>query len=113
MAIITIEEAKQQLNLTDNEDDIIVYELIDVAQGVVEQELQCDIYITRAQVPAADNNAIVFDELRQSKQAALKMAVKLVLSTLYLYRESSLDVNLSANPAFKACLAGFSTVLVG
>ncbi|NQY64016.1 MAG: hypothetical protein HRT38_09850, partial [Alteromonadaceae bacterium] len=48
-----------------------------------------------------------------SKKSALEMAIKLVLSTLYLHRESTTDINLSENPAFKACLAGFTEVYVG
>jgi len=113
MALITLAEAKQQLNITDTNDDAIITELIDVAQGIIEQEIQRDIYDLRAQVPITDLNALAVDELRPSKQAALQMAVKLVLSSLFLYRESELDVNLSANPAFKACLSGFSSVYVG
>jgi hypothetical protein len=39
--------------------------------------------------------------------------VKLVLATLYLHRESALEIDLSDNPAFKACLSGFTGVYLG
>ena len=113
MSIVTLDAAKLQLGLTGDGDNILVMGLILAAHGIVEQALERDIYLTRAEVPESDINAIAIDELRKSKKSALEMAIKLVLSSLYLYRESSTEFNLSENPAFKACLAGFTEVYVG
>lgn len=113
MPIVTLEDTKLQLNIIDNDEDIVVNNMLDAAIGMVEHLLQRDIYETAAAVPEATVNAIVFDELKQSKQAALSMAVKLVVSTLYIYREADLDVVLTENPALQACLSGFNCVVVG
>ena len=113
MSIVSLDAAKLQLGLTGDEDNLLVTGLISAAHGIVEQALERDIYLTRPEVPENDTNAIVVDELKKSKQSALAMAIKLVLSTLYLHRESTTELNLSENPAFKACLAGFTEVYVG
>ena len=113
MSIVSLNEAKLQLGLTGDGDNALVTGLILAAQGIVEQALERDLYLTRAEIPESDINAIALDELRGSKKSALEMAIKLVLSTLYLHRESTTDINLSENPAFKACLAGFTEVYVG
>ena len=113
MSIVSLDEAKLQLGLSGDGDNMLVASLISAAHGIVEQALERDIYLTRPEVPENDTNAIVVDELKKSKQSALAMAIKLVLSTLYLHRESTTELNLSENPAFKACLVGFTEVYVG
>ena len=113
MSIVSLDAAKLQLGLTGDGDNTLVTGFISAAHGIVEQELQRELYLTRAEIPENDTNAIAFDELKESKQSALEMAIKLALSTLYLYRESTTDIKLSNNPAFVACLVGFTEVYVG
>ena len=113
MAIVTLHAAKEQLNVTEGVDDLIIMTYINAAIGIVEHMIERDLYETQAEVPSDDTNSIVYESLKQSKQSALQAAIMLALSTLYTYRESELDVDLSENPAFKSCLAGFTTVVVG
>jgi len=113
MPIVSLEAAKEQLNVTESDDDLLIATFTSAAIGMVEHAIQRDLYETKAEVPVDAVNAIVFEDLKKSKQAALQAAIMLTLSTLYTYRESELDVDLSENPAFKACLSGFSEVVVG
>jgi hypothetical protein len=87
--------------------------MISAAIGMVEHMLERDIYEKADEVPESTTNAIIFNELKATKQSALTMAIKLVISTLYIYREADLDVVLTKNPALKACLSGFNSVVVG
>jgi hypothetical protein len=113
MPIVTLPDAKLQLNITDDDEDILIDPMIDAAIGMVEHILQRDIYQMANEVPEGTANAIIFDELKKTKQAALSMAVNLVISTLYIYREADLDAVLTENPALTACLSGFNCVVVG
>jgi len=113
MPIVTLEDAKLQLNITDDEDDLIIDPMIGAAIGMVEHALQHDIYEKTADIPVDSTNVIDFEQLKDSKKAAIEMAIKLAVSTLYLHRESSVEVNLIENPAFNACLAGFTGVYLG
>jgi hypothetical protein len=117
MPIVTFEEAVLQLNIIDEdqvlEESTIIESMISAAIGMVEHMLQRDIYEEVAEVPESTTNAIVFNELKATKQSALKMAIMLVISTLYIYREADLDTVLTENPALTACLSGFNSVVVG
>jgi hypothetical protein len=115
MSLVTLEQAKLQLNIDDSDtlDDALVASLIPVAIGMVEQEIEKEIYDLSNQVPESAINYIVVETLKDTKKAALEMAVKLVLSSLYLYRESELDIDLKKNPAFMGCISGFIDVVVG
>jgi len=113
MPIVALEIAKEQLNVTENDDDLLIQTFISAAIGMVEHATERDLYETQAEVPVDAVNIIVFSDLKQSKQAAIQAAIMLALSTLYTYRESDLDVDLSENPAFNACLSGFSPVVIG
>lgn len=111
--MISLGEAKIQLNIEDDNEDDFISSLILSAQGSVEQELGIDIYHLRSEVPAEAESVIVTEELKATKVESLKMAVKLVLSTMYLHRESTTDLNLSENPAFESCIKGFRKVYIG
>jgi hypothetical protein len=117
MPIVTLEAAFSQLNIIDNEqileETAIVEPMISAAIGMVEHMLQRDIYEEASEVPENTTNAIIFNELKATKQSALTMAIKLVISTLYIYREADLDVVLTENPALTACLSGFDSVVIG
>jgi hypothetical protein len=113
MPIISLEAAKHQLNMMEGDDDVLISTLLQAAMGMVEHAIGRDVYQILADVPNDAVNFIVFSALKKSKQAVLQAAIMLALSTLYTYRESSLEVDLSENPAFKACLSGFSDVVVG
>lgn len=113
MPIVTLQDAKLQLNITDDDEDILIEPMIDAAIGMVEHALQRDIYEKTADIPVDSTTAIDFQQLKNSKKAVIEMAIKLALSTLYTYRESDIEINLSENPAFKACLSGFGGVYLG
>jgi hypothetical protein len=111
--IISVDEAKEQLGVEHDNDDMLIEGFVLAALGIVEHELQRDIYLTKSDIPESDINAISFYDLKETKKSVLKIAVKLVLATLYLHRESALEIDLSDNPAFKACLSGFTGVYLG
>lgn len=113
MPIVSLEAAKSQLNVTENDDDLLIITFLNAAIGMVEHEIQLDIYEKNEEVPTNAVDFIVYSSLKKSKKAALEAAVMLALTTLYTYRESELDVDLSQNPAFKACLLGFNNVVIG
>ena len=113
MPIVSLEAAKNQLNVTEHDDDTLIETFISAAIGMVEHAIQRDLYKTHAEAPNDAVNIIIFADLKQSKQAAIQSAIMLAISTLYVYRESDLDVDLSVNPAFNACLSGFTEVVVG
>ncbi len=115
MPIVTLEQAKTQLNIgeLETDDDVLISGFINAAIGMVEQKIEKDIYEFTADIPADSVNTVDFEKLKESKQASLSTAVLLALSSLYLYRESDLDIDLTQNPAFMACLNGFIDVVVG
>ncbi len=113
MPIVSLSAAKGQLNITEGDDDIIIMTFINAAIGIVEHALERNLYEQEDEVPSDDASAIVYSTLKESKKSAIQAAIMLALSTLYTYRESELDVDLKKNPAFKACLSGFNTVVVG
>lgn len=113
MNIVSVPEALDHLGITCSNESMLIEGFISAAQGIVEQEIERDIYQSVEDVPEGNTNVIIFNELTPSKQAALQVATKLLLSSLYLYRESTTDLKLSENPAFKACISGFSGVYVG
>jgi hypothetical protein len=113
MPIVSLDAAKNQLNVMEGDDDLLISTFLHAAIGMVEHTIERDVYETPLDVPGEAVNFIVFSALKKSKQAALEAAIMLALSTLYTYRESELEVDLSENPAFKACLIGFSDVVVG
>ena len=111
--LLSLDEAKAQLNEVGTEDDAYISSLIEAASGLVEQHIGKDIYLTAAEVPEGASPVVVMEALKSTRQAALKAAISLALASLFMNRESDTDVDLKSNPAFTACLAGFKDVIVG
>lgn len=113
MYIVSAPEAMQHLGITHNHEEMMINNFLLAAQGIIEQEIEKDIYLKQADVPEGRTNVLIYELLTPSKQASLQVAIKLVLSTLYLYRDSTTDLKLSENPAFSSCIKGFNEVYIG
>lgn len=116
MPILTLDAAKEQLNIidvTDTDEDQYISSLIPVSIGIVEGDLQRCVYEYLAEVPEDALNVLVLEGMKETKKEALVMAVKLVLSTMYAFRESDIKEKLNKNPAYVACIGLFDEVVVG
>jgi len=113
MPLITLEQAKDQVSVYDDEENDRLEGLINAAIGHVEQAIHRDIYEEQADVPSTANDPIVISTLKETHKASLRQACLLVLSSLHTTREADTEQELKTNPAFNALIAGFKRVPIG
>ncbi len=113
MALLTLVEAKQQLNELSDEDDLYIESLIPAAMGLVEASIGRDILEKQSDITDASVDPVIFELLTPSKQASLKVAIKLQLSSLYINREADIDSGSVNNPAYELAIASFKRVRIG
>ncbi|AIY65194.1 head-tail connector protein [Pseudoalteromonas piratica] len=110
--VVELAQAKQQLNIDHTLDDSFITSLITASLGLIEGKLQRPIFNTQGE--AGDvANAIVIEDLKASSKAALQQAILLVVSDLYVNRESTTDAQQYENRALSALLASFDEVVIG
>ena len=86
--LITLEEARAQIKLdsddTSQDDELTAF--IMAASARVEDELQRNVYTTRAELVEPDPDGLCLDEMRHGGEG-LKLAVKLLVGHYYRNRE--------------------------
>ena len=72
MQLITLEQAKDQVSVYDDEENDRLEGLINAAIGHVEQAIHRDIYEEQADVPSTANDPIVISTLKETRKASLR-----------------------------------------
>lgn len=111
--LITLNRAKQQLVIEDNEDDSKIEALIPQAIGLVVSDIGRDIYQSAIDVPENAEYPIVLDELNQYHKACLETAVLLQISSLWLSTEATSEKTASETPAYRSATRLFTRSLLG
>ena len=113
MDLITLEQAKDQVSVYDDEENTRIEGLIYAAIGRVEQAIHRDIYQEADDVPSTAIDPVIISTLKQTHKAALSQACLLALSSLHSTREADIEQELKNNPAFNELLSGFKRVPIG
>ncbi len=111
--IVTLERAKQQLGIYDNDEDDAIDALILSAVALVCADLGRDVYQTAAEVPENAEAPIVLEALSPLRKASLDTAVLLMITHLHTHRERDIEAKLTTNSAYTTALKPFARVLIG